>query len=100
VETNPSRDSSAGLIVRMTGRGITSCAHPKISSFDRPLMPQKTPCLRRRAAGRPPEGRKQGRECGHRTHLKKAGVLQFPLNQDTLRMADQQIASLMLCANI
>jgi len=49
-------------------------------------MPQKTPCLRRRAAGRPPEGRKQGREHGHRTHLKKAGVFQFPLNQDKKAM--------------
>gem|GEM_PF-4731686 len=92
METNPSRDSSAGLIVRMTGRGITSCAHPKISSFDRPLIPQKTPCLRRRAAGRPPEGRKQGREHGHRTHLAKAGVLQFPLNQDMKAYSISKIA--------
>jgi hypothetical protein len=58
-------------------QGSVSAPTFKTSSDDRPLMPQKPP----------PGGRKKERECDHRTQLKKAAVVHFPLNQDILSFA-------------
>jgi len=55
----------------MKGRGITSCVHPETSSLDIPHA-LKTLFIQAALSGEADDG----------THLKKTGVLHFPLNQD------------------
>lgn len=63
VEITLPRDSLVGLIVRMNRRGNLPAPTPKSHLSETPYA-LKTPA----------EGRKQGRECGHRTHLKNGGT--------------------------